>query len=186
MSDHDGCHHHHGHAAPASAAPTAAAGALFTCPMHPEVQQEGPGACPDCGMALEPMMVAGLETRTEYTCPMHPEVRQDGPGACPDCGMALEPVTITLLSTRTEYICPMHPEVVRDEPGDCPICGMALEPKTVTAEEPPNPELIDMTRRFVVSTVLAVPLLAIAMSDMLPSRPLHGIVPGAALIRRRS
>ena len=133
-------------------------------------------------MALEPMMVAGLETRTEYTCPMHPEVRQDGPGACPDCGMALEPATITLLSTRTEYICPMHPEVVRDEPGDCPICGMALEPKTVTAEEPPNPELIDMTRRFVVSTVLAVPLLVIAMSDMLPSRPLHGIVPGAALM----
>ena len=133
-------------------------------------------------MALEPMMVAGLETRTEFTCPMHPEVRQDGPGACPDCGMALEPATITLLSTRTEYICPMHPEVVRDEPGDCPICGMALEPKTVTAEEPPNPELIDMTRRFVVSTVLAVPLLVIAMSDMLPSRPLHGIVPGAALM----
>ena len=133
-------------------------------------------------MALEPMMVAGLETRTEYTCPMHPEVRQDGPGACPDCGMALEPATITLLSTRTEYICPMHPEVVRDEPGDCPICGMALEPKTVTAEEPPNPELIDMTRRFVVSTVLAVPLLVIAMSDMLPTRPLHGIVPGAALM----
>ena len=182
MSDHDGCHHHHGHAAPASAAPTAAAGALFTCPMHPEVQHEGPGACPDCGMALEPMMVAGLETRTEYTCPMHPEVRQGGPGACPDCGMALEPATVTLMSTRTEYICPMHPEVVRDEPGDCPICGMALEPKTVTAEEPPNPELIDMTRRFVVSTALAVPLLAIAMSDMLPSRPLHGIVPGAVLM----
>jgi len=181
MSDHDGCHHDHGHATPASAAPAAAAGALYTCPMHPEVQQDGPGACPDCGMGLEPMMVAGLETRTEYTCPMHPEVRQEGPGACPDCGMALEPATITLLSTRTEYICPMHPEVVRDEPGDCPICGMALEPKTVTAEEPPNPELIDMTRRFVVSAVLAGPLLAIAMSDMLPSRPLHGIVPGAVL-----
>ena len=182
MSDHDGCHHHHGHGAPEGAAPIAAAGALFTCPMHSEVQQEGPGACPDCGMGLEPMMVAGLETRTEYTCPMHPEVRQDGPGACPDCGMALEPATITLLSTRTEYICPMHPEVVRDEPGDCPICGMALEPKTVTAEEPPNHELIDMTRRFVVATVLAVPLLVIAMSDMLPSRPLHGIVPSGVLM----
>ena len=133
-------------------------------------------------MALEPMMVAGLETRTEYTCPMHPEVRQDGPGACPDCGMALEPATKASLPKGTQYTCPMHPEIIRDEPGECPKCGMALEPRTVTADEPPNPELIDMTRRFVVSTVLAVPLLVIAMSDMLPSRPLHGIVPGAALM----
>ncbi len=62
---------------------------LYTCPMHPEVQQTGPGACPKCGMALEPMTVP-LATRTEYTCPMHPEVVQDHPGSCPKCGMALE------------------------------------------------------------------------------------------------
>ncbi|GMR20231.1 MAG: heavy metal translocating P-type ATPase [Gammaproteobacteria bacterium] len=66
----------------------------YTCPMHPEVQQTGPGACPKCGMALEPMGVPVVATKTEYTCPMHPEVVQDHPGACPKCGMALEAVTV--------------------------------------------------------------------------------------------
>src|SRR5688572_27636812 len=47
-----------------------------------------------------------------------------------------------------EWTCPMHPEIVRDTPGSCPICGMALEPRTATLDEGPNPELIDMTRRF--------------------------------------
>ena len=65
----------------------------FTCPMHPEVRQEGPGACPKCGMALEPMNPAPV-VRTEYTCPMHPEIVQDAPGTCPKCGMALEPRTV--------------------------------------------------------------------------------------------
>ena len=104
----------------------------------------------------------------DYTCPMDPEVHRDGPGACPVCGMALEPAVPTV-ATRSEYVCPMHPEVVREMPGDCPICGMALEPRTVAAEEAPNPELVDMTRRFWASAILTVPLLAIAMGEMLPS-----------------
>ncbi len=67
----------------------------------------------------------------------------------------------------TQYTCPMHPEIIRDEPGSCPICGMALEPMGVpTGEEGPNPELVDFTRRFKVSAVLAVPLLLIAMGPM--------------------
>ena len=65
----------------------------YTCPMHPEVRQAGPGDCPECGMALEPALP--LE-RTEYVCPMHPEVVQPAPGSCPICGMALEPRTATL------------------------------------------------------------------------------------------
>ena len=72
-----------------------------------------------------------------------------------------------------QYVCPMHPEVVQDHPGNCPKCGMALEPRTAAAEEAPNPELVDMTRRFWVSTALAVPLLLISMSDMLPGHPLR-------------
>ncbi len=59
----------------------------------------------------------------------------------------------------------MHPEVVRDQPGSCPICGMALERMTPTAEEEPDDELIDMTRRFWVSAVLTVPLFVLAMSE---------------------
>ncbi len=68
----------------------------------------------------------------------------------------------------TEYTCPMHPEIVRDKPGSCPKCGMALEPMGVpTGDEGPNPELIDFTRRFWVSAILAVPLLFIAMGPMI-------------------
>ena len=67
----------------------------YTCPMHPEVRQTGPGACPKCGMALEPVS-AVPSTKTEWTCPMHPEIVRDRPGACPICGMALEPRVVTL------------------------------------------------------------------------------------------
>jgi Cu+-exporting ATPase len=66
----------------------------------------------------------------------------------------------------------MHPEIVRDARGTCPICGMALEPRDV-AEVGPHPELADMTRRFWTSVVLTAPLAIIAMSDLLPGRPLE-------------
>jgi Cu+-exporting ATPase len=103
----------------------------------------------------------------EFTCPMHPQIRQQGPGSCPKCGMALEPVAPSL-PARTEYTCPMHPEIVRSEPGSCPICGMALEPRSVAVEEE-NPELIDMTRRFWLSTALALPLFLLSMlHDLAP------------------
>jgi len=110
---------------------------------------------------------SGDEEPSVHTCPMDPEVRQDHAGACPKCGMALER-EFTLQTTRTQYTCPMHPEIIRDEPGDCPICGMALEPVTVELEEEANPELIDMTRRFWVSAALAIPLVIIAMGEVIP------------------
>ena len=75
------------------------AAAEYTCPMHPEVLQVGPGDCPDCGMALEPVIPVGV--KTQWTCPMHPEVVQDEPGDCPICGMALEPMTVSASETRT-------------------------------------------------------------------------------------
>jgi Cu+-exporting ATPase len=68
--------------------------ATYTCPMHPEVRQQGPGTCPKCGMSLELVGMPAPVSKTEYTCPMHPEVVQDHPGSCPKCGMALEPRTI--------------------------------------------------------------------------------------------
>src|SRR5690606_5596348 len=67
----------------------------------------------------------------------------------------------------TIWTCPMHPEIRRDGPGSCPICGMALEPLEPTLEEGPNPELIDMTRRFWVGAVFTVPLLLLAMGGEL-------------------
>jgi Cu+-exporting ATPase len=54
---------------------------------------------------------------------------------------------------------------------------MALEPRTVTATEEDNPELRNMTRRFWISLVLTVPLLATAMADMLPGMPIRQALP---------
>ncbi len=102
-----------------------------------------------------------------YTCPMHPEVEQEGPGSCPKCGMALEP--LAPVESKVEYTCPMHPEIVQDEPGSCPKCGMALEPRTVEPESvEQNAEYLYMRNRFIVATILTIPLVIIAMRDMLP------------------
>ena len=82
--------------APGAAPPVAHGTRIYTCPMHPEVRQSGPGACPDCGMALEPVAPPAGPVGAEYTCPMHPEIVRQQPGECPICGMALEPVTVTV------------------------------------------------------------------------------------------
>src|ERR1035437_8063486 len=74
--------------------PTPPASPAYVCPMCPEVRESKPGACPSCGMALEPEVPLST-TRTEYTCPMHPEIVRAEPGACPICGMAAEPRTMT-------------------------------------------------------------------------------------------
>ena len=66
----------------------------------------------------------------------------------------------------------MHPDVVSDRPGSCPKCGMALEPRTVLLEEGPNPELVDMSRRFWLGLLLGLPIFILAMGHMLLGRPL--------------
>jgi Cu+-exporting ATPase len=104
-----------------------------------------------------------------YFCPMCPGQEQKGPGICKQCGMALEPVAAPTTSQKTEYFCPMHPEIVSDRPGNCPKCGMALEARTTSLEEE-NPELEDMSRRFRISSILAVPVFVLAMvADLAPS-----------------
>jgi len=118
------------------------------------------------------MTRADSSMSTSYTCPMHPEVQSARPGNCPKCGMALEPIETPKPLSGTEWVCPMHPEIVRDHPGNCPICGMALEPRTVEAERSEqNPELKDMSRRFWFAAALTVPLIIVAMGDMLPGQP---------------
>lgn len=114
-----------------------------------------------------------------YTCPMHPEIRERSPGTCPKCGMALE-LDAPMLTSKQEYVCPMHPQVVRNEPGSCPICGMALEPRTTTAGEEKNDELRDMQRRFWICLVLTIPVLVLAMSDLLPGQPVQRLVSPSA------
>jgi Cu+-exporting ATPase len=79
------------------------------------------------------------------------------------------------------YTCPMDPEVRQVGPGSCPKCGMALEPLEVTADEGPSHELVDMTRRFWVSLVLTVPVLALAMGEMLAPAQVTALGPTAWL-----
>jgi Cu+-exporting ATPase len=111
-----------------------------------------------------------VNQQNTFTCPMHPEIQQHEAGSCAKCGMALEPMTASAVTTtKTEYTCPMHPEIRQQHPGNCPKCGMALEAVTVSAEEK-NEELIDMSRRFLISTVLAFPVFVLAMlADMMPA-----------------
>lgn len=76
------------------------------------------------------------------------------------------------------YTCPMHPQVRDIRNSGCPICGMGLEPESVSLAEEDTSELDDMLRRFWVSAVLTLPLFIYAMGDILPGRPLDGVVPG--------
>jgi len=119
---------------------------------------------------------AKAEQGAAYYCPMCEGVVSDKPDTCPKCGMALEAAHAAPRRT-TIYTCPMHPEIRQDSPGDCPICGMALEPETVIQEEA-NPEYDSMRQRLIVSTVLAVPLLILAMGADIPGNPVNDwIVP---------
>jgi len=92
-------------AAPVDLKPAAPTSSIYVCPMDPEVRQDHPGACPKCGMALEPDVPLALAVRSEYVCPMHPEIIRDHPGNCPKCGMALEPRTAAVDE-------PVNPEFV--------------------------------------------------------------------------
>ncbi len=76
--------------------------------------------------------------------------------------------------SQIEFTCPMHPEIVQLGPGSCPICGMALEPKEITLDDAPDPEFIDMKRRFVVCAVLTLPIFVLAMGEMFSA--FHSIV----------
>ncbi|WP_226886513.1 copper-transporting P-type ATPase [Nisaea nitritireducens] len=66
------------------------------------------------------------------------------------------------------YICPMCPSVWSPEPDSCPMCGMALEPEMITRDTPPNPEYLDMRRRFWIGAVLTVPVFILSMGEMVP------------------
>src|SRR5262245_16576606 len=78
------------------------------------------------------------------------------------------------VAADTIYTCPMHPQIRQIGPGSCPICGMALEPVMASADGAPNPELVDMTRRFWIGLVLSLPVAALEMGGHLID--LHGVM----------
>ncbi|HLY61380.1 MAG TPA: heavy metal translocating P-type ATPase [Terriglobia bacterium] len=80
---------------------------IYTCPMDPEIRQPEAGACPKCGMALEPISGMGAVVKSKYVCPMHAEIVRDEPGACPICGMALEPRTVTVVEEANPELASM-------------------------------------------------------------------------------
>ena len=88
--------------------------------------------------------------------------------------VAPQPAKPAAGGAKVEYTCPMHPEIVRDAPGSCPICGMALEPRMPTLATGPDPELVDMTRRFWIAAAFTLPLFVLAMSEMLGVTILSG------------
>jgi len=90
------------------------------------------------------------------------------------------PPTATGAADRI-YTCPMHPQIRQKGPGSCPICGMTLEPLVVSGEEGPDPEFVDMTRRFWVSVVLTLPLLVLVMADMMPGELIRHLMPATLL-----
>ena len=151
----DHAHHDHAHAAPGLQTP---GGNPATSAIDPV-----------CGMSVDPhtaTLKADHGGRTYYFCsagcrnkfiadPMK-YLHADKAKA------AAEPVP-----EGTIYTCPMHPEIRQVGPGSCPICGMALEPLLVSADQGPNPELIDMTRRFWIGLAITLPVFALEMGGHL-------------------
>jgi Cu+-exporting ATPase len=108
--------------------------------------------------------------RTYYFCCPSCAAKFQADPARYSAGAAPRPAAPGATAGAAVYTCPMHPEVRQNRPGACPKCGMALEPEAVTVEEGPNPELVDMSRRFWVGAALSLPVFLIAMSSMLPGR----------------
>jgi len=155
-------HHHHEHHHTASA-PTAETAEMVRDPV--------------CGMSVDP---AKSQHHWKYA-------GQDFYFCCAGCRekFAADPTRYLKAEAPVPppavpgmiYTCPMHPEVRQDHPGSCPLCGMALEPVAPSLETAPNPELVDMSRRFWIGLVLAVPVVVLAMADAIPGVHLSRVIP---------
>ena len=163
---------------------------------HPDMvsSQRASHIDPVCGMTVNPATAAAeyeYKGSRYYFCAVRckerfaadPEQFLSGPdsssvlpGAAPAPGDGMHSHTkagslpsqsrIPNPDSQIEYTCPMHPEIVQIGPGSCPICGMALEPKEITLDDKPDPEYLDMKRRFWISLPLTLPVFILAMSEM--------------------
>lgn len=134
---------------------------------------------PVCGMMIDPATAKGGHTEfkgeTFYFCNPKCKTKFE---ADPQKYLTQEPKAApTAAEQEAIYTCPMHPEVRQKGPGNCPICGMALEPEEVSLDEAENPELTDFTKRLKVSIPLTIPLLLLAMSDLIPGQPVQHAIP---------
>lgn len=124
---------------------------------------------PVCKMLVQPQTAAAkfeFHGKTYYFCAVRCQTKfRQNPGKFLQNDSKPEPMR----QTADEYICPMCPEVLNIGPGVCPKCGMALEPKITSLDEKPDPELLDMKRRFWISAVLTLPVFLLAMAEMTPN-----------------
>ena len=167
----------------------------YNCPMHCEGDKmyDKPGNCPVCGMHLVKvpsevnneekketpnydMLKSANNTEDKYHCPMNCEGVKvyDKSGSCPVCGMNLEKLP-SIQPKKVKYTCPMHPEVIRDAPGSCPICGMNLVPMEPVADEEDS-TYKKLLKKFKVAVFFSVPVLLIAMSELIPGNPIIKIM----------
>jgi Cu+-exporting ATPase len=142
---------------------------------HAHNDQAGAGKAKDpvCGMSVDP--AAGKpsfthEGQTYYFCR---EGCRTKFMADPDRYLG-PPQPQEKMPEGTIYTCPMHPEIRQIGPGSCPICGMALEPDLVSLDTPPNPELVDFTRRFWIGLALTLPVFVLEMGGHLVGG--HGLI----------
>jgi Cu+-exporting ATPase len=126
---------------------------------------------PVCGMSVAPEIAAGkydYKDKTFYFCSTGclNKFKQKPANFL---GEKKEEKHAETVSKGVEYTCPMHPEILQIGPGTCPKCGMALEPKVLTLNDTPDPEFVDMKRRFWISAALTIPVFVLAMAEMLPN-----------------
>lgn len=130
---------------------------------------------PVCGMSVAPETAAGsyeYNGKTYYFCSIGcvNKFKQNPPRFLEKKKEEKK----TAESEAVEYTCPMHPEILQIGPGTCPKCGMALEPKTFSLDDTPDPEYMDMKRRFWISAALTLPVFVLAMGEMLPN--FHSVI----------
>ncbi len=136
---------------------------------------------PVCGMKVDPAHAAGSvehSGKTYFFCGKSCVTKFQA-----DPERYLKPRAAAPKSSAKNviYTCPMDPEVRQMGPGACPKCGMALEPLDASESDAPNPELVDMTRRFRIGAALTAPILALMVSDFLPGRPLQSALGESAV-----
>jgi Cu+-exporting ATPase len=164
---------------------------------HQHGHGAGQGTCCGCGSKVPEKIAATMETDPVCGMKVDPATskhRFDHAGmtyhfCSAGCRTKFEADPAKYLAPKTEppaptpaqggaiYTCPMHPQIRQKGPGSCPICGMALEPVEITAEAAPSHELTDMTRRFWVGLVLALPVFILEMGGHIPALGLHRLVP---------
>jgi Cu+-exporting ATPase len=135
---------------------------------------------PVCGMKVNSLTAKGgkstFEGRDYFFCNPKCKTKFE---LNPHTYLHMDPQDVKVAASDKEkiYTCPMHPQIRQKGTGNCPICGMTLEPEEVSLNEEENPELVDFTSRLKVSAALALPLLILSMSDLIPGQPVQHALP---------